>query len=641
MHILKRRMYVASVGFLVMLLMGGNVFAYTDNGFTDTFDGTRRYLAIDPSVTDTTLTTAQINFEQGIYRGESFDFQAAIIMPFPDGSVRAYAPTGLQGEVDVYESIDGEDFLQIMNGAQPEKLVITDPLLDYTDATIYRRVINSGFYDDKGTDALSDDEIYVLYRISPTVKDLRLASSPAYDIQGNKAGFDFTYQAIVAPFPLPTDGAYVPEGTNGEIHAAIIGSHGLDSRNGLVRDTTRSGDNLGFNGVRPFARTMMNTAVFYSAIHPDRPDDYQIPADHFCIPSTPNYCYKYYDHVRRGIGTSGVSISLDNVTSSDAWDAVYDMPGGDAWSIVVDPLEDTGSSLMSTADPDAYDQNAMHYFDNIISTNDMYRNKGRNESGWSINQNQNDDTDAIYPTWAFSPGGDARWFYPSVLESNMPLEDISGNSSDSDTQNFVGQAYASDLIFNKEDHVLLAHIAYSPTNHDVPNAVFTTELFEFREDGFMSFLDPVDSGESTWVTNPISLPEKDSDTEHHGLHISADIEEGGWIEVGVARDEAGTLTPVSGFTSVRIEGQESYYIGDMINMWHNRSNVLYQLDGEDIVLTFTLSNAKMYGFAFGEAGEMCNPFGYTQVTTPSGVVMWAQNPRNCHVMSIDDVYPVQ
>jgi len=205
-----------------------------------------------------------------------------------------------------------------------------------------------------------------------------------------------------------------------------------------------------------------------------------------------------------------------------------------------------------------------------------------------------------------------------------------------------GHFLQNDLVYNKADHVLLTHVAYSHDNHDAAwtnnPAMFTTELIEFREDGFMSFTDATGSSDSIWTTSTVTLPEQHLGQEDIGLHISADIGEGGWIEVSVTKDANGVPTPVSNLVPTRIDNVGSYYIGDILDIWSNKSNVLYGLSGEDVAFTFTFSNAKIYGFSFGEAGNLCLPFG-NMIIGNNGIAVLSD--RTCSTVFPRNPYPAE
>jgi len=597
------------------------------HSFIETFDESRRYLAIDPNVTNRDLTTATHVLEKASFEMESSpnnELFHKISLPLPNGTILSYASSEPTGDLFAFISLDGLTYTAVINEGtgMPYPLTLNDSDFDPAASNNYAQRITSAIYDNNDTDEILDDEIHIIYRISGTKKDIRLASSPVYNSDETLNASTFTYQSIVVPFPVPNQGFSVPE----DKLLGRIGGHGLDAANMIVRDTNRSNSPLGNQGFRPFTRDMRNTAVYYNTSHPDYYEGYERATGNgtWCPnPSNSIYCYGYFGMARRGVGTSGTSVSLDNISESASWSTIYS--SNDPWTIVADSLVSESTLYTPTADPDIYYPIIQHYYNNLVGMNVMFRNKDRSSSTWTLARNET-RADALYPTWTFSPGGDSEWIYPSKYESIVDpsyFEDLQGEQALTDTNDFGGQIYTQNFTLDKINHKLLAHVIYNPYTHDAAHSGhsdyldrFESYVFSFREDGFMSYSDDATSGYSTWTTQPVTVPADSVDNEL-GLHISADVFEGGSLTVNAfSADADGGLIPVLNLNALTLSAG-SYYIGDIIDLWEDSSNVLDGLAGEDIVLVYTLDNAKIYAFAFGEPGDItvtppepeatCNP----------------------------------
>jgi|GEM_PF-6328005 len=380
--------------------------------------------------------------------------------------------------------------------------------------------------------------------------------------------------------------------------------------NQIARDTSRSNSPLGTDGFRVFTRDMRNTSVYLSPLHPDYYEGYEIPniQGAWC-PSGNIYCFGYFGMARRGVGTSGNSVPLSQI-NTDVWSTIYQ--SNNPWSVALDPILDIPNN--PTADPDVYYPNIQHYYDNLVGMNVMFRNKNRTGPTWSLARNEARQ-DAIYPTWAFSPGGDATWTYPEVYESIIDpsnFTNLDGEPAATNTTDFGGQIYTQYFFLDPVQHKMFAYIGYNKYTHDASvsghadyHSGIESHTISFREDAFMSYTDNTTGGQSTWTTQPVTIP--DNGENEYGLHISADVFDGGSLTVeAFTAGDNDTLNPVTALSPLSIDAG-SYYIGDIINLWEDSSNVLDGLAGQDIVFTFTLDDAKMYAFAFGEAGEVTTP----------------------------------
>jgi|GEM_PF-3881009 len=146
-----------------------------NSNFIEAFDSSRRYLAIDPSVTNQDLTTASYTLEKGTLEAahpsnnEIFHHAAVVL---PNGTLLSYASPSFFEDTHLYTSVDGLDFQPVINDASSmhQKINVIDDAIDPTDPGLYLRPINTATYDDNETETLLDDEIHILYRISSNEK---------------------------------------------------------------------------------------------------------------------------------------------------------------------------------------------------------------------------------------------------------------------------------------------------------------------------------------------------------------------------------------------------------------------------------------------------------------------------------------
>jgi|GEM_PF-6391988 len=623
----------------VTMIMPVHVFAQTPPsgpfmyaGDNDGTDG-RRYLVIDPTVTDYSKTT---NIEEV---WETGTFQANVpqggLAVTPGGGLLKYEtpfqPRSIApiAEGNMHQSTDGRVFTQFQTGigANNDQFIINDPdLITYGKGG---QLINNAFYTPE------TGMYHVVYRVEDDDKALRIASS--------SDGSNFNYNATVVDHPIEYYDESAPS-RNGGYGPGVS----LDTNNLIVRDTTRGN---GKNTVTPLVRSWGGTdytggsATFFRARR----------TTNGFVDSVP---YGSISSQAAWTGIQGSSVMiLDTLNDHVAGNVVG--PSGSA-APMNNPYYTNPASLQGVvarnASPDNYMPGMVHYFDNLVGSPSMFRHDHWDANGnWPTNNNSNKSVLAnLYPTWAFAESGGNPYYLPninrSVVETNVadrygqlptPNNMIpTGSQSLGNTTAYAGQIYGHDIILNKVDREIYHYVVHNKYHHDIYSfdiaqlqqqadlvAEFgndftlldiintnQTKLFTLREDGFIGHRAEDQSQPGIWVTHPITVPP----AGEANLEISADQNGGSYYVEVFDKNDTTLSNPLAGFTqadyNVGVQPPRAYIdtpvdadgYGDVDDdpvLWNPTDDSLAEFAGQDVVFRFTtLGDATMYAFSF-EEGE--------------------------------------
>jgi len=635
-------------------------FMYT--GDNDGTDG-RRYLVIDPTVTDYSKST---NIEE-VWETGTFvrDVPQGSLAVGPNGGLLKYKTPFNSiriAEGYLYESNNGEVFTPVQTGVgvNNDQFVINDT--DITDFGKGGQLISSAFF------APETGNYYVVYRvenetanngaiINQNAKSVRIAES--------SDGINFNFKTIVVDYPPVYADVSAPRifGNNQNLGNPLRDDgFGLDANNLIVRDTTRSTGGSK-STVTPLIRSWGGT--------------------HFRGPNASDVTYY---RARRNINGFTESVPYGSLTNQQAWSNIQDssvmvletlkgyvddnvfLPNSSnaALTIMNSPYYKNANSPNAptiqgvtalNASPDNYFPSTVHYFDNLVGTPTMFRHDNWTESGgnWATNSGSNKNYLAgLYTTWGFAESGNHPFFLPdvdrSVVETNVedrlgqlptPNNIIpTGAQAWNNTSAYAGQIYGHDIILHKSDRELYYYVVHSKFHHDIygntnpeirqipeivaefgPNVTKLdiinanqTKLFTLREDGFIGHRAEDQSQPGIWVTHPITVPP----AGEANLEISGDKNGGEYyVEVFDANDIA-LANPLTGFTqadyNIGAQPARAYIdtpmdadgYGDTDDdpvLWNPTDDSLAQFAGQDVVLKFTMTNdATLYAFSF-EEGE--------------------------------------
>jgi len=587
-------------------------FMYTgDNDGTDA----RRYLVIDPTVTDYSKTTnIEEVWETGSYVS---DIEQGSVAVTPNGGLFKYETPWVYGplpETLISESSNGINFTPYnVNGSNVmtlsgdsvyDSMVANNNTLPNGNPITFGQAINNVFYaDDSGV-----GKYYAVYRLAPGDQQLRVAES----LDG--VNFTNATETIFRPLAL-VDYSINANGSK------KLDTHALDSNNILIRDTTRG---TGKTNIAPIVRGWGG--------------EWGNPGN-----------------ARRNMAGFTVGVSYGNITNAGVWGNVRNNavmvietlgdytqdnvlgPGNSYTSKYGSPMNSPYYSNANTLQgikntgvpsPDIYNPGMVHYFDNVVGSPSVFRHDNWTPPVWAQSSGSNFQfKEGLYPTWAFAESGHHGFFFPEIDRSTV--DDVNTRALDGSTAadvfGYEGQVYGHDIILNKDTREIYYYVVHSEYHHDVYGGVDLdgaipiinanqTMLYTLREDGFIGHRAEDQSQSGEWVTHPITVPP----AGEANLEISGDRNSGEYYVEVFDKNDTALANPLTGFAqsdyNVAAQPARAYIdtpmdadgYGDTDDdpvLWNPTDDSLAQFAGQEVVLKFTMTNdATLYAFSF-EEGE--------------------------------------